>query len=89
MKNILLIIVIFMLNIILIYGQCLNCTIYGQTNEIQYTVNQINCGICQYKVKYRECQSDPGKFIIDSIMAFNSNPPCCLGTAINDPIVSG
>lgn len=89
MKNIFLIIVIFFVNIILIYGQCLDCAIYGQTQEITYTVNQINCGICAYTVKYRECQSDPGKFMIDSIKALNNNPPCCQGTAINDPMVSG
>lgn len=34
-------------------------------------------------------KKDVQELIIREIQASSSNPPCCQGTAINDPIVSG
>lgn len=57
---------------------------------ITYSVVQPTCGVCSYKVFYSECIiSGKSVFLIDSIQAITSNPTCCQGTAVNDPIVSG
>ncbi len=57
---------------------------------ITYSVVQPTCGTCFYDVYYSECIINGNSiFIIDSIHAKSTNPPCCQGTATNDPIVSG
>ncbi len=56
----------------------------------EYTVDHKRCGNCTYTVFFRECiQNGNSVILIDSIVASPSNPECCQGTAINDPIVSG
>lgn len=80
--------VIFVLSMYTLFSQapCYPCP-DAFPQPITYTVNQINCGLCTYTVYFEE--GCPGTFIIKEIRASSSNPPCCLGTAINDPIVSG
>jgi len=58
---------------------------------IVYSVVQPYChATCFYTVYYSECIIN-GKsyFLIDSIGGHSTNHPCCQGTAVNDPIVSG
>jgi len=88
MKYVLIISLVTILNFLNLHSQdsCYTCP-PSQTDSISYTVNQPNCGICTYTVYYEE--GCPGTFIIREIRASSSNPPCCQGTAINDPIVSG
>ena len=71
------------------YSQCLDCQTYTPKTPITYSVNQLNCGQCTYTVYYSECATQPGSFLIDKIQASPSNLPCCQGTAVNNPIVSG
>ena len=66
---------------------CYPCPPSNSEMSITYTVSQINCGSCTYTVFYEE--GCPGTFLIKRIVADNSNPTCCQGTAINDPMVSG
>ena len=57
---------------------------------ITYQVNQVGCGTCTYTVNYSVCYQDGVSFfLINSIAADITNPPCCFGTAQNDPIISG
>lgn len=65
------------------------CYVFPEASQqtITYTVNQVNCGLCTYTVYFEE--GCPGTFIIREIRASSSNLPCCQGTAINNPIVSG
>lgn len=76
------------LNVINLQSQepCYPCSEASQ-QTITYTVNQVNCGLCTYTVYCEE--GCPVTFILREIRASSSNPPCCQGTAINDPIVSG
>ena len=81
--------IILLVSSTIVYSQphCYPCPIGNPEMNITYTVSQINCGSCTYTVFYEE--GCPGIFLIKRIVADNSNPPCCQGTAINDPIVSG
>jgi hypothetical protein len=89
MKKLILLLLFSLINIFYSYSQCLDCQYFEIKEPITYQVNQPNCGTCSYTVFYRACNSIQGSFLIDSIRASSSNPSCCQGTAINDPIVSG
>lgn len=90
MRNILFLsIILALFSSVSSFSQCLDCQDYSPELQITYSVNQLNCGTCTYTVFYKECQTQPGKFLISKIEASPSNLPCCQGTAVNNPIVSG
>jgi hypothetical protein len=57
---------------------------------ITYSVDHFDCGTCFYDVYYQECIINGiSTFLIDSVLAHNTNLECCQGTATNNPVVSG
>ncbi len=89
MKTFLLsILLIIVLSSTSLFSQCYECTGQETTNTITYSVPQVGCGQCEYTVTYKQC-STSSSILIESIESSASNPVCCQGTAINDPMVSG